>query len=128
MAAAVSDFRPAETAQHKVKKAAGDDGPTLRLVQNPDFLLEVPDSIVKVGFAAESEDLLENARQKLSSKRLDLIAANDITATDSGFGVDSNRVTILDSKGGTEEVPLCSKYEVGHRILDRVAALLNGKS
>ena len=127
MAAAVSDFRPAETGQHKIKKAEGDDGLSLRLVKNPDFLLEVPDSVIKVGFAAESRDLLENARQKLTGKRLDLIAANDITATDSGFGVDSNRVTILDSQGGTEEVPLCTKYEVGHRILDRVVALLNGK-
>ena len=127
MAAAVSDFRPAESGQHKIKKAEGDDGLSLRLVKNPDFLLEVPDSVIKVGFAAESRDLLENARQKLTGKRLDLIAANDITATDSGFGVDSNRVTILDSQGGTEEVPLCTKYEVGHRILDRVVALLNGK-
>ena len=127
MAAAVSDFRPAEAARQKVKKTTGDDDLALRLVRNPDFFLEVPDSVIKVGFAAESEELLKNARQKLTVKRLDLIAANDITATDSGFGVDSNRVTILDSKGGTEEVPLCSKYEVGHRILDRVAALLNGK-
>ena len=127
MAAAVSDFRPAEAARQKVKKTTGDDDLALRLVRNPDFFLEVPDSVIKVGFAAESEELLKNARQKLTGKRLDLIAANDITATDSGFGVDSNRVTILDSKGGTEEVPLCSKYEVGHRILDRVAALLNGK-
>ncbi len=127
MAAAVSDVRPAETGQHKITKAKGADGLSLRLVQNPDFFLEVPDGIVKVGFAAESEDLLENARQKLTSKRLDLIAANDITATDSGFGTDSNRVTLLDSEGGCEELPLPSKYEVGHRILDRVAALLNGK-
>lgn len=127
MAAAVSDFRPADTRQRKIKKAKGANDLSLRLVQNPDFLLEVPDSIVKVGFAAESENLLKNAHQKLTGKCLDLIAANDITATDSGFGVDSNRVTILDNKGGTEEVPLCSKYEVGHRILNRVAALLNGK-
>ncbi len=127
MAAAISDFRPAEAARQKVKKTTGDDDLALRLVRNPDFFPEVPGSVIKVGFAAESEELLKNARQKLTGKRLDLIAANDITATDSGFGVDSNRVTILDSKGGTEKVPLCSKYEVGHRILDRVAALLNGK-
>ncbi|MCZ6789350.1 MAG: bifunctional 4'-phosphopantothenoylcysteine decarboxylase/phosphopantothenoylcysteine synthetase, partial [Chloroflexi bacterium] len=84
--------------------------------------------VVKVGFAAESQNLLENARKKLFSKGLALIAANDITATDSGFATDANKVTILDREGDCEELPLMSKYEVGHRILDRVAALLNGKS
>ena len=128
MAAAVSDFRPATAERHKIKKPIGDDTLSLELAQNPDFLLEVPDRLVKVGFAAESKDLLKNARQKLATKRLNLIAANDITKPDSGFGTESNRVTILDNDGGVEEVPLCTKYEVGHRILDRVATLLNQRS
>ena len=125
MAAAVGDFRPAESAVQKIKKTEDGNGLVLQLVETPDFLLEVPDSVVKVGFAAESQDLLENARHKLVNKRLALIAANDITATDSGFAVDTNKVTILDREGGAEELPLTSKYEVGHRILDRVVKLLN---
>jgi len=122
MAAAVSDFRPAGRGEHKIKK--GDAGLTLDLVKNPDFFLEVPDGLVKVGFAAETRDLLENARKKLVEKRLDLICANDVSAKDAGFAVDTNRVTILDRDGGCEEVPLMSKYEVAQRILDRVGRLL----
>jgi phosphopantothenoylcysteine decarboxylase/phosphopantothenate--cysteine ligase len=122
MAAAVSDFRPSETAVQKIKK--GDSGLSLDLVKNADFLLEVPDSIVKVGFAAETEDLLDNAAKKLIEKRLDLNVANDVSAEDAGFGVDTNRVTILDRDGGREEVPLMSKYDVAMRILDRLAPLL----
>ena len=127
MAAAVSDYRPAETAEQKIKKGAGSNGLTLRLAENPDFMLEVPDRVVKVGFAAESQDLLENARKKLISKGLALIAANDITATDSGFATDANKVTLLDREGGCEELPLISKYEVGHRILDRVVKVLKAR-
>jgi len=125
MAAAVSDFRPAETAGQKIKK--GEGGLLLSLVKNDDFLLEVPDSVVKVGFAAETEDLLENAAKKLAEKRLDLIVANDVSATDAGFGVDTNRVTILDRAGVREDVPLMSKYDVAHRILDRLLPLLHEK-
>ncbi len=121
MAAAVSDFRPATRGEQKIKK--GDGGMVLELVQNPDFLLEVPDTIVKVGFAAETKDLLENAAKKLREKRLDLICANDVSATDAGFGVETNRVTVLDREGGCEEVPLMTKYDVSHRILDRLAKL-----
>jgi phosphopantothenoylcysteine decarboxylase/phosphopantothenate--cysteine ligase len=122
MAAAVSDFRPAETAVEKIKK--GDSGLSLDLVKNVDFLLEVPDGVVKVGFAAETEDLLDNAAKKLIEKRLDLNVANDVSAEDAGFGVDTNRVTILDRDGGRKEVPLMSKYDVAMRILDRLAPLL----
>jgi phosphopantothenoylcysteine decarboxylase/phosphopantothenate--cysteine ligase len=81
---------------------------------------------VKVAFAAESHNLLENARHKLESKGVDLIAANDITEAGSGFGTDTNRVVLLDRDGGQEELPLLSKYEVSCRILDRVVALLGG--
>ena len=122
MAAAVSDFRPAETAVQKIKK--GDPGLSLDLVKNADFLLEVPDDVVKVGFAAETQDLLENAQKKLVEKRLDLNVANDVSATDAGFAVDNNRVTILDRDGVREEVPLLPKYEVAQRILDRLVPIL----
>jgi phosphopantothenoylcysteine decarboxylase/phosphopantothenate--cysteine ligase len=122
MAAAVSDFRPARVGEQKIKK--GDGGLTLELVKNDDFFLEVPDWVVKVGFAAETEDLLDNAARKLVQKRLDLICANDVTAEDAGFGVDTNRVTIIDREGSREELPLLSKYDVSQRILDRVLPLL----
>ena len=127
MAAAVSDYRPARRADQKIKKGEG-QGLTLELVKNPDFLLEVPDSVVKVGFAAETENLLANAGEKLRKKRLDLIVANDVTAPGAGFAVDTNLVTILDPQGGAEQLPLMTKYEVSHRILDRVAALLAARA
>ena len=95
------------------------------LVKNPDILDSATGSgLIKVGFAAESEDLLKGAREKLCRKNLDLIVANDITESHSGFNVDTNRVTILSSEGKKEEFPLLSKYEVGHRLLDRVLMLL----
>ena len=122
MAAAVSDYRPAERASQKVKK--GPERVSLELERTPDFLLEVPGSMVKVGFAAETQDLLSNARAKLKAKGLDLIAANDVTAPGSGFAVDTNQVTIIDASGGAEELPLLPKYDVAQRLLDRVAALL----
>lgn len=123
MAAAVSDFRPAEVAGHKIKKGADAAGMSLRLVRNPDFFLEVPPGVLRVGFAAESEDLLKNARTKLKAKSMDFIVANDITAADSGFAVDTNRVTIIDRQGQAMELPLLLKSEVAHRIWDLVAAL-----
>ena len=121
MAAAVSDYRPAEVASQKIKKGdAGEDGLELRLVKNDDFFLEVPAGVLRVGFAAESENLLDNARGKLESKGLALIAANDITQEDSGFNVDTNRVVIIGRDGTEDALPLLTKYEVGHRLLDRV--------
>jgi phosphopantothenoylcysteine decarboxylase/phosphopantothenate--cysteine ligase len=122
MAAAVSDFRVANPSQHKIKKQGGKL--VLELVENKDFLLELPDDYVKVGFAAESEHMLDNARKKLAEKRLDLIAANDITAADSGFDVDTNRVTLIGKAGKIEELPLLSKREVAERILDRVSGMM----
>jgi phosphopantothenoylcysteine decarboxylase/phosphopantothenate--cysteine ligase len=79
---------------------------------------------VRVGFAAESENLEKNAREKLERKSLNLIVANDITATDSGIGTDNNRVLIIDRSGKVESLPLLSKLEVAHKILDRVVELL----
>ena len=125
MAAAVSDYRPAEISEQKIKKTDDSEGLVLNLVKNADFFREVPEGVLRVGFAAESQDLLVNAKKKLSEKNMSLIAANDITAPDSGFNVDTNRVILIDRDGGAEELPLLSKYEVGHRILDRVVGLLS---
>jgi phosphopantothenoylcysteine decarboxylase/phosphopantothenate--cysteine ligase len=128
MAAAVADYQPEEAAPQKIKrKDAG--SLDLSLVRTPDILSEVGvrKGLVKVAFAAESEDLLANARLKLKAKGVDLIAANDITAPGAGFGSETNRVTLLDAEGGEEELALMSKYDVAWRILDTVLALL-GKS
>jgi len=122
MAAAVSDFRVATPAEHKMKKQG--ENLILELVQNEDFLLELSDDFVKVGFAAETQDLLENAQKKLVKKRLAMICANDVSAPDAGFAVDTNRITILHASGGQEVLPLMSKYAVAHEILDRVVPLL----
>jgi phosphopantothenoylcysteine decarboxylase/phosphopantothenate--cysteine ligase len=127
MAAAVSDFRTSEASAQKIKKT-GEGGLTLELVENTSFFPEVPDHVVKVAFAAETEDLIANARRKPDKHgRLDLICANDVTAPDAGFGVDTNKVTILDAAGGAEELPLMSKYDVAQHILDRVLPLLRDR-
>lgn len=129
MAAAVADFRPAGVLDEKIKRRKG--VPELKLEATDDILAAVAERRKKsghpkvvVGFAAESEDLLNNARAKLEQRGLDLIVANDISATDAGFGVDTNRVTILDGEGGTQELPLMSKFDVAEVVLGRVAALL----
>ena len=77
-----------------------------------------------IGFAAESDNLLANARSKLEEKDLDLIVANDITATDAGFGADTNRVTLIGRNGEAESLPLLTKVEVAERVLDKVVELL----
>jgi phosphopantothenoylcysteine decarboxylase/phosphopantothenate--cysteine ligase len=123
-AAAVSDYRPDSRSPSKVKKA---DGPLrLELVRTPDILKGLGDakgSRVLVGFAAETEDLLANAAQKLEAKNLDLVVANDVTAPGAGFGAETNAVVILRRDGTRVEVPLASKREVAERILDEVGAL-----
>ncbi|MBE0481693.1 MAG: bifunctional phosphopantothenoylcysteine decarboxylase/phosphopantothenate--cysteine ligase CoaBC, partial [Dehalococcoidia bacterium] len=125
MAAAVADYRPTRAAESKMKREA--ESLTLELEKTPDILSEVGNDLVKVGFAAESEDMLARAGEKLRRKGLDLIAANDITAKDSGFGTDTNRVTLIDREGRVEQLPLMSKSEVAERILDRVVELLTGR-
>ena len=120
MAAAVADWRPLEKLDSKAKKDKSDHW-SLELVKNPDIVAGINSSkLIKVGFAAESENLVENSKTKIESKNLDFIVANDITAADSGFSVDTNRVTIIHPDGTTEVLPLMSKYDVGHSILDRV--------
>jgi phosphopantothenoylcysteine decarboxylase/phosphopantothenate--cysteine ligase len=122
MAAAVSDFRVAKQSRQKIKKQGGKL--SLELVENEDFLLELPDDFIKVGFAAESENMVANAKKKLKEKRLDMIVANDITQADAGFDVDTNRVTIIDKNGKAEALPLMSKRDVAEKILDRVKGML----
>jgi phosphopantothenoylcysteine decarboxylase/phosphopantothenate--cysteine ligase len=127
MAAAVADFRPTRAAENKLKKKDGI--PRLDLEATPDILQEVAKlgrqkPRVVAGFAAESRDLLENARAKLESKKLDLLAANDISASDAGFGVDDNRVTLLYPDAPSEALPLMSKTEVAETIIARLTRLL----
>jgi phosphopantothenoylcysteine decarboxylase / phosphopantothenate---cysteine ligase len=126
MAAAVADYA-ADAAPQKIKKGP-EAGLTLELKRTPDILAEVSGSFVRVGFAAESQDLIENARAKLAAKKLDIIVANDITAPESTFGADTNRITILAADGSAEELPVLPKIEVAARILDRVRDILNRKS
>lgn len=122
MAAAVADYRPTSVANQKVKK--GNGALSLELTQTVDILEESKGSFVKVGFAAESSDLIENARGKLTKKGLDLIVANDITARDSGFESDNNKVWLVDKGGNVYDLPLMSKHDVADQVLDRVASLL----
>ena len=124
MAAAPADFRPATVAKSKIKKESTPEM-SLKLVPNPDIISEVKGEIVKVGFAAESEDLVKNATAKLKRKSLHLIVANNITEAHSGFGTDTNKVTLIDSQGKIEALPLLPKSEVAHKVLDKVVNLLN---
>ena len=123
MAAAVADYRPRSAAREKIKKEKA--GLTLPLVRTPDILGAVKGNVIRVGFAAESSNLEANARKKLSQKKLDLIVANDITAGDSGFSTDTNRVTIIDRRGQVDRFPLLPKRDVADKVLDKVVALLS---
>ncbi|MEN6479354.1 MAG: bifunctional phosphopantothenoylcysteine decarboxylase/phosphopantothenate--cysteine ligase CoaBC [Anaerolineales bacterium] len=129
MSAAVADYRPAEMATHKIKKTTGEL--TLALTRTVDILAAVAEHRkadpgrprIVVGFAAETEDVLANARDKLARKRLDLIVANDVSASDSGFGVDTNRATLV-SPTGEEALPLMTKVELAERLVEHIASLL----
>jgi phosphopantothenoylcysteine decarboxylase/phosphopantothenate--cysteine ligase len=132
MAAAVADFRPSQQAAEKIKKASKPDA--IDVTATDDVLLAVAEQradsgrpAVVVGFAAESDDLVTSAKAKLEAKSLSMIVANDISATDAGFGVDTNRVTLVDADGGVQELPLMSKANVAERVLDRVELLLAGR-
>lgn len=132
MAAAVADFRPARVEAQKIKKQVdGNAEMSLPLARNPDILLTVNAARdasgsprVVAGFAAESENLLQNAQGKLERKGLDMLVANDITAPDAGFNVDTNRVTVLVRGGEPQSYGVLSKAQVGEMIVERVAALL----
>lgn len=123
-AAAVADYRPASRSASKIKKK---DGPmALSLERNPDIIAEagrVKGKRVLVGFAMETENLVENAKRKLKSKNMDLIVGNDLNSPDTGFRADTNIVKIIDRSGRIESLPLLDKREVADRILDRIKAL-----
>jgi phosphopantothenoylcysteine decarboxylase/phosphopantothenate--cysteine ligase len=128
MAAAVADFRPAQVANQKIKKQSGFSNislePTadiLRAVASQRQQTGSPSFVV--GFAAESQELAQNARGKLQAKRLDMIVANDITAPDAGFEVNTNRVSFYFADGRTENLPILSKDEVAAAIIDRIIML-----
>ncbi|MBX3123814.1 MAG: bifunctional phosphopantothenoylcysteine decarboxylase/phosphopantothenate--cysteine ligase CoaBC [Nitrospira sp.] len=129
MAAAVADFRPARPSAHKIKKRRG-PVTHLDLEATDDILCELRDrrtSQVLVGFAAETDDLLAHAKEKLHAKGLDLLVANDVTAPGSGFGSDTNRVWLLAREADPEELPLLSKRDVADRILDRILTVHTGR-
>ena len=124
-AAAVADFRPKDTLAEKIKKADGTY--LLELEQNPDILKELgkkKGERILVGFAAETSSLMEHAEAKLREKNLDLIVANDVTQPGAGFGVDTNIVRIIDSRGKVRNLPLLSKDEVANIVLDQVLKII----
>ena len=125
-AAAVSDYRPIQTAKEKIKKHQA--SMSLTLEKTPDIVAKVGaakrEGRIVIGFAAETENVLSNALEKLNSKRLDLVIANDVSRTDSGFDSENNAITII--RGGSDDLtklPLTSKLEAAHRILDEVVKL-----
>ena len=142
MSAAVADFRAAAPAVQKLKKGRGGfddgDGFSLRLARNPDILEELANTserqtgkggsqrhLVRVGFAAETDDLITNARAKLAGKRLDLLVANDVSRPDSGFGTETNKVLIFHTNGTMEDLPVMPKTDLAAAIWDRVVSLLH---
>jgi len=132
MAAAVADYRPASVADQKMKRSGGSLG--IELTPNPDILASVTsrfgDALVKVGFAAETGKLTAEATRKLHAKGAHLICANDVTEAGSGFGTDTNRVTMFARQGDptgpeVDQLPMLPKAEVARRIVARTAALVN---
>ncbi len=122
-AAAVADYRPSESADQKIKKT--DDDISIKLVKNPDILAELGKTESKpgrilVGFAAETENVFDNAKEKMARKKLDMIVVNDVSKKDAGFDVDTNRVTFIFKDGSNEELPLLTKEEVANRLLDKI--------
>jgi phosphopantothenoylcysteine decarboxylase/phosphopantothenate--cysteine ligase len=128
-AAAVSDYRPRHSLQHKIKK--GEDSISLDLVKTQDILAQLGDTkkespCILVGFAAETENLLANAEGKLRAKNLDMIVANDVSRDDAGFETDTNVVKMIYGDGHVEDLPLMTKDEVADMVLDKVKELLEG--
>jgi phosphopantothenoylcysteine decarboxylase/phosphopantothenate--cysteine ligase len=129
MAAAVADFRPKARADAKLKKADGP--PEVVLEPTPDILATLGDRKqphqILVGFAAETDHVREQATAKLAAKRVDLMVANDVSAPDAGFEVDTNRAILLYSSGSAEETPLMAKPDLADLLLDRIAAWVGTK-
>ena len=124
MAAAVADYRPADPAESKLKKQPGAAPPSIELAENPDVIASIEGPLLKVGFAAETDDLIENAARKIAAKGLAFIAANDVTQQDAGFAVDTNRIVLISPDGAIDRLPLLHKYDAAMRVLDRVVNLL----
>jgi len=127
--AAVGDYKVKDVCSEKIKRERANL--ILELEETPDILSEIgkkKGDRIHVGFAAETEDLINNARSKLKNKNLDLIVANDVCMEGAGFESDTNIVKILDKEGSIEELPLMSKEEVAEKILDRVVKIKTGKS
>jgi phosphopantothenoylcysteine decarboxylase/phosphopantothenate--cysteine ligase len=137
MAAAVADYRPQESKSHKIKKTT--DELTLNLQRNPDIIMELgtlkkknsssaeaedKKSPILVGFAAETENEIANAQEKLVKKNLDLIVVNNVLQEGAGFDVDTNIVTLIDKNGSAEKLPLLSKFDVANVVLDRVCSII----
>ncbi len=145
MSAAVADFCPANPMKHKIKKSSHETSGhesaetfSIPLVQSPDILGELADTredstrrtqrpLIRVGFAAETDNIVSNARSKMSRKRVDLLVANDVTRLDSGFGTDTNKVFIFHANGVMEDMPVMTKSGVAVAIWDRVVPLLSTK-
>jgi phosphopantothenoylcysteine decarboxylase/phosphopantothenate--cysteine ligase len=143
MSAAVADFRPSDVATQKLKKSElqelnEQNGFFFRMVRNPDILEELKDSVhtntgnerlrrrlVRVGFAAETSNLIAYASAKLIAKRLDLLVANDVSRSDSGFGTETNKVHIFHANGAVEDLPVMPKTGVAAAIWDRIVSLLS---
>lgn len=124
-AAAVADYRPAHMADNKIKKAAG-AGLALELERTDDILAylgehKAPGQVL-CGFSMETESLVENSRKKLTKKNLDIVAANSLRQEGAGFGVETNVLTLI-TREGEEELPMLSKDEAAHRLLDRIAEI-----
>jgi phosphopantothenoylcysteine decarboxylase/phosphopantothenate--cysteine ligase len=131
MAAAVADFQAAQLAEQKIKKTKDTVEFDIHLMRTPDILQAVKEQKetigmpqITIGFAAETQNLIDNALAKLHAKGLDLIVANDVAVQDAGFAVDTNRVTFIGAGGGVEPLALMSKAQVAERVLDRLIKLL----
>ncbi|MFA7575418.1 MAG: bifunctional phosphopantothenoylcysteine decarboxylase/phosphopantothenate--cysteine ligase CoaBC, partial [Arcobacteraceae bacterium] len=128
-AAAVADFKPVKQYSGKIKKE-GQETFTVKLAKNIDILKEAGEkktNQILVGFAAEAQDLLENALTKLKTKKLDYIIANDITRKDSGFGTNTNKVIIIDNEGEKKDLPLMSKHKLAEHILNIIEIKLSNR-
>jgi phosphopantothenoylcysteine decarboxylase / phosphopantothenate---cysteine ligase len=127
MAAAPADFRAAQPAARKIKKASAPSA--IALAEAPDILVSTRgarrNGLVVVGFALETDDAVAGGREKLASKDLDLVVVNDAREPGAGFGVDTNRVTLIDRQGAEDRLPLLAKPDVADAILDRVEAMLS---
>jgi phosphopantothenoylcysteine decarboxylase/phosphopantothenate--cysteine ligase len=133
MAAAVSDYQVDHISTKKYKKESG--VPRIKLTLTPDILSQVAEyknlhdrPRITIGFAAESEDLLKNAQKKLKTKNLDIIVANNITAPEAGFAVDTNQVVLIDRDGEIQELPLMSKSDVAHEVMQKAIHFLHAKT